>query len=60
MVELCISELGSKHWFQNEFYHRANGPAIQWSGGMLHWYWYGQPVTEYEHMILAGQEQVNG
>ena len=60
MVRVYISEFGSKLWLLGDQTHRANGPAIQWSGGMLHWYWHDQAVTEYELIMLAGQERANG
>ena len=82
MVELFISQRGTKSWYLDHQRHRANGPAIQFTDGVLHWFWYGHPhrengpavvwadgavrwhwhgrvVTEYEHMILAGQEITN-
>ena len=55
MVELCISELGSKHWFQNELYHRANGPAVIDHNGKW-WCWHGRRVDEFEHMMLSAQQ----
>ena len=60
MVELFISQRGTKSWYLDHQRHRANGPAIQWAGGILHWYWHDQEVTEYELMMLAGQEITNG
>jgi hypothetical protein len=60
MVKLHIYDNGDHHWYLNELWHRANGPAIRWNGGILYWCWQGQPVTEFEHMMLSAQEQVDG
>ena len=60
MITLRIFEDGDKCWLLDNLAHRANGPAIQWAGGILHWYWHDQEVTEYELMMLAGQEITNG
>lgn len=46
MVKLYIYDNGDHHWYLNELWHRANGPAIRWNGGILYWCWQGQPVTE--------------
>ena len=60
MVELRIFDGGNKIWYLNNQHHRSNGPTVVWTDGVLHWYWHDQEVTEYEHMILAGQERANG
>ncbi len=60
MVRLHISEDGDRFWFLNQHFHRANGHAIVWAFGTCVWFWYGQVVTEYEHMMLVAQEQLNG
>ena len=51
---------GHCEWYQNGLLHRSNGPAIVRVNGKLSWYWYGYEVTEYEHMMLAEQEQAYG
>jgi hypothetical protein len=43
MVELFISQRGTKSWYLDHQRHRANGPAIQFTDGVLHWFWYGHP-----------------
>ena len=60
MIELKIWANGDKFWYCNNQSHRANGPAIILIAGGQLWYWYGQRVTEYEHMMLVAQEQSNG
>ena len=59
MVRLFIRFDGGKYWQLNQQYHRANGPAIIYLSGYSMWWWHGQFITEFEHMILAGQEQLN-
>ena len=49
----------TKLWYSNNQIHRVDGPAVS-SYNTNHWYWYGQRVTEYEHIMLYGQNQVNG
>ena len=60
MVELRIWSSGSKFWFLNHQYHRANGPAMVWDDGYQEWFLHSKPFTEYEHMMLVAQEQSNG
>ena len=60
MVRVYISEWGSKFWFLNDDWHRSNGPTIAWADGENRWYRYGREVTEFEHMMLSVQEQVDG
>ena len=60
MVNLHIFDNGVKWWYLNNKWHRANGPAIQYTNGKKSWCWHDNEVTEYEHMMLAGQEQANG
>ena len=60
MVKVYISDLGTKHWFLNDDWHRVNGPTIVQTNGVIWWHWYSQPVTEFEHMMLSVQEQVDG
>ena len=60
MVRLRIVDDGIKFWYLNELWHRANGPTICWDDGDRQWYWHDQEVTEYEHMMLLAQEQING
>ena len=50
---------GGREWYWQGKRHRANGTAIDWSNTEC-WYWHGQPVTEFELMMLAGQEITNG
>ena len=56
MVKLRIWGTGDKFWFLNDGWHRAHGPAIQWVYGDCDWFWNGLRVSEYEHMMLSGQE----
>ena len=56
MVNLDITNRGSKFWYRRGQLHRANGPAIQWVYGDCDWFWNGLRVSEYEHMMLSGQE----
>ena len=56
MVNLDITNRGSKFWYRNSRSHRANGPAIQWVYGDCDWFWNGLRVSEYEHMMLVGSE----
>jgi hypothetical protein len=61
MVRLRFTLGGHKAWFLGDWcQHRSNGPAIVRVNGKLSWYWYGREVTEYEHMMLLEQEQING
>lgn len=60
MVELVITLDGVQFWYLGDDRHRANGPAIVRVNGTVAWYWYDQPVTEFEHMMLVAQEIVNG
>ena len=60
MVKLTFTLGGSKFWFLNCVLHRSNGPAVVYSDQTLNWYWYGDRVGEFEHMMLSVQEQSNG
>ena len=60
MVRLHIWSYGTKFWYSNNLLHRANGPAIILIAGGQLLYWYGQRVTEYEHIMLVAQELING
>lgn len=43
MISLSIGVLGSRWWYCNEHYHRANGPAVIISAALENWYqkiWY--------------------
>ena len=60
MVKVIIGNYGNRFWYLNDQYHRANGPAIQWSNGKSLWFWYDLQVDEYEHMMLMAQEIANG
>ena len=53
---------GTNFWYWCGLRHRVDGPAIidnDGSDGGKWWYWHGQEVTEYEHMMLSAQEQAN-
>lgn len=56
---VCWSD-GGCEWMVNGIYHRADGPAVVYSDGTIHWYWNDLHITEFEHMMLSEQEQVNG
>ena len=58
MIELKIWANGDKFWYCNNQSHRANGPAIVWIDGTSFWFWYGNRVSEFEHMMLSANEQV--
>ena len=60
MVKLRIYHDGDKFWLYNNRTHRIDGPAILWKDGPVCWFWYGQPVSEFEHMMLVAQEQTSG
>ena len=60
MVRVFISEYGSKFWNLDFKYHRANGPAIHYTNNEKSWFWDGLRVSEYEHMMLSGQEITDG
>ena len=60
MNELVITRSGSKIWMVGRLWHRATGPAFCSVSGYCEWYWYGYEVTEFEHMMLAVPETVNG
>ena len=60
MIELRVVTTGGKYWYLNNQLHRANGPAIVWDNLVIARYWHGKRVTEYEHMMLVGQERTNG
>ena len=59
MVSLYLSTTNIKVWYLDDIWHRDNGPAVTLSNGCPEWWWHNRRVTEYEHMILAGQETVN-
>jgi hypothetical protein len=46
-------------WFVNNQLHRANGPAVRWSNSEQEWWWYGQEVDEFEHMMRMTPEMAN-
>ncbi len=60
MASLYIWDNGVKWWYLAGNCHRANGPSVVWTDGTLYWYWNDNRVTEYEHMMLMGQEHLNG
>ena len=60
MISLTITQHGNRFWYLNNKWHRANGPAIAYYDGEKSWYWYGNRVGEYEHMMLSGQEITDG
>ena len=35
-----------KSWYFNGFYHREDGPAIEWANGDKFWYFYGERHRE--------------
>ena len=42
MKPICkIDEYGTKIWFLNDFYHREDGPAVEYLDGDKYWYNYG-------------------
>ena len=59
MVKLIIWSGGTKRWYLNHERHRSNGPTVCWFDGGYEWWWHNRRVTEYEHMMLAGQETAN-
>ena len=59
MIKLLIFDDGNKYWFLNMKLHRANGLAVISDRFNCQWWWYGQEVTEYEHMMLSHQEKLN-
>ena len=60
MIKLTFTLGGSKFWVLNGGLHRSNGPAVVYSDQTLNWYWYGDRVDEYEHIMLLSQELANG
>ncbi len=60
MIRLSIWQNGNKFWFLNNKWHRAIGPAVIWKDGHRVWFWYGLPVSEFEHMMLVAQGQAYG
>ena len=62
MVDLVITPGGSKVWFLNGEWHRANGPAVisVIYSDNTRWFWHGTELSEFEHMMLVAQEQTNG
>ena len=59
MISLTITQHGNRFWILNNYWHRANGPAIMLDG-TLYWCWHDREVTEYEHMMLVAQEIISG
>ena len=59
MVEFYICKNGDKYWYLDEQGHRANGPSIMLISGVRWWFWNGQQVTEYEHMMLVAQARLH-
>lgn len=60
MFRLRIHKSGDKYWYSNNLLHRANGPAVIWNSVNYEWFWYDHEVTEFEHMMLAAQEIIDG
>lgn len=60
MVSVFIWWDGDKFWLLNYQRHRANGPAVSRANGSCGWWWHGKQISEYEHMMLAELEIVNG
>ena len=50
---------GGCEWMVKGSYHKSDGPAVEYVSGVRQWWWYGQKVTEYEHMILSHRETLN-
>ena len=59
MIRLVIGPEGRRFWLLNNQCHRANGPAMVLYSAQKYWFWHGKRVSEYELMILAGQQQLN-
>jgi hypothetical protein len=47
-------------WYCRGQRHRADGPAVLQKTSNSIWFWYDRRVTEFEHMMLAAQEQAYG
>jgi len=56
MVRLVIGPEGRRFWLLNTQIHRANGPAMVLYSAQKYWFWHGKRVSEFELMILAGQQ----
>jgi hypothetical protein len=35
---LIVDKFGTKFWFQNDKFHRVDGPAIEYADGLKYWY----------------------
>ena len=48
-----VNTSGTREWFQNDKFHRLDGPAVEWSSGSKTWYQNGErhrldgPACEY-------------
>lgn len=51
---------GDQEWYLYGERHRTDGPAVMCGDGFTTWFWHGRYVSEYEHMMLMGQEKTNG
>ena len=48
--KLTIDKYGNKFWrLYNSYYHREDGPAIEFGNGNKYWYLNGIEYTEQEH-----------
>jgi len=44
-----VDDRGTKYWFLNGYFHREDGPAIEYRDGSKYWYLDGEQLTEDEH-----------
>lgn len=39
---LSIDEFGNKFWYEDDFFHRVDGPAVEYTSGTKHWFQNGK------------------
>ena len=44
--EVRVYESGTKYWYQDDKFHRLDGPAIEYDNGIKYWYINGNELTE--------------
>ena len=54
--DVRVYENGDKYWFQNDQYHRLDGPAIEYANGDKFWFVHGK----YHRLDGPAIERVDG
>ena len=48
---LFVTNSGIKIWWQNDKYHRLDGPAVEWEDGIEEWFINGIETPELEYWL---------